>query len=81
MCKIWWTDFAAREFEALDPDKTIAILPIAAVEQQGTHLPVGTDIIINNRYDGTAGDAGPCRSGHPRLSRAGHRQIQRAYLG
>ncbi|MGV8833352.1 MAG: creatininase family protein [Devosia sp.] len=47
MRKIWWTDFAAREFENLDADKTIAILPIAAVEQHGPHLPVGTDTIIN----------------------------------
>jgi creatinine amidohydrolase len=47
MRKIWWTDFAAREFEGLDPMKTIAILPIAAVEQHGPHLPVGTDSIIN----------------------------------
>lgn len=47
MRKIWWTDFAAREFDNLDPDKTIAILPIAAVEQHGPHLPVGTDTIIN----------------------------------
>jgi creatinine amidohydrolase len=47
MRKIWWTDFAAREFEGLDPMKTIAIFPIAAVEQHGPHLPVGTDTIIN----------------------------------
>ncbi|WP_449396247.1 creatininase family protein [Devosia riboflavina] len=47
MRKIWWTDFAAREFDGLDPNKTIAILPIAAVEQHGPHLPVGTDTIIN----------------------------------
>jgi len=47
MRKIWWTDFAAREFENLDADKTIAILPIAAVEQHGPHLPVGVDTIIN----------------------------------
>lgn len=45
--KIWWTDFAAREFENIDPMQTIAILPIAAVEQHGPHLPVGTDTIIN----------------------------------
>jgi creatinine amidohydrolase len=45
--KIWWTDFSAPEFQNLDPMKTIAILPIAAVEQHGPHLPVGTDTIIN----------------------------------
>ncbi|KKB78229.1 creatininase [Devosia soli] len=47
MRKIWWTDFSASEFEGIDPEKTIAILPIAAVEQHGPHLPVGTDTIIN----------------------------------
>lgn len=45
--KIWWTDFTASDFDTVDPEKTIAILPIAAVEQHGPHLPVGTDTIIN----------------------------------
>ena len=45
--KIWWTDFSASEFDNLDPEKTIAIVPIAAVEQHGPHLPVGTDMILN----------------------------------
>jgi creatinine amidohydrolase len=47
MRKIWWTDFSRPEFENLDPDKVIAVMPIAAVEQHGPHLPVGTDTIIN----------------------------------
>ena len=45
--KLWWTDFAAPDFSTIDPAKTIAILPIAAVEQHGPHLPVGTDAILN----------------------------------
>jgi creatinine amidohydrolase len=45
--KIWWTDFTAPDFQNLDPMKTIAILPIAAIEQHGPHLPVGTDTILN----------------------------------
>lgn len=45
--KIWWTDFSAPEFDSLDPMKAIAILPIAAVEQHGPHMPVGTDTILN----------------------------------
>lgn len=45
--KIWWTDFSAREFADIDPMKTIAILPIAAVEQHGPHLPVGVDMLLN----------------------------------
>lgn len=45
--KIWWTEFAAPDFQNIDPMRTIAILPIAAVEQHGPHLPVGTDTILN----------------------------------
>ncbi|MEQ1770601.1 MAG: creatininase family protein [Devosia sp.] len=45
--KIWWNDFSALDFEGIDPMRTIAILPIAAVEQHGPHMPVGTDTILN----------------------------------
>ena len=42
-----WKDYRAPEWKAADPMKTIAILPTAAIEQHGPHLPVGTDTIIN----------------------------------
>lgn len=45
--RIWWTDFPAPEYQAIDPQRTIALLPIAAVEQHGPHLPVGVDAILN----------------------------------
>ena len=45
--RIWWTDFPAPEYDSIDPNRTIAILPIAAVEQHGPHLPVGVDSILN----------------------------------
>ena len=48
--KIWWTDFTAADFSNIDPMKTIAILPTAAIEQHGPHLPVGTDTIINQGH-------------------------------
>src|SRR4030095_7647947 len=35
-----------EEFAALDPEKTIVVLPIAAIEQHGPHLAVSTDTII-----------------------------------
>ncbi|MEM6460376.1 MAG: creatininase family protein [Pseudomonadota bacterium] len=44
--RFWWGDFTAREFEGLDPNETIAVLPIAAIEQHGPHLPVSTDSTI-----------------------------------
>lgn len=47
MRKLHWMEFTAEEFAAIDPMKTIAVLPIAAVEQHGPHLPVGTDTILN----------------------------------
>ena len=42
-----WADFRALEYAAIDPLRTIAVLPTAAIEQHGPHLPVGTDAIIN----------------------------------
>lgn len=41
-----WADFRASEFVGLDPEQVIAVLPTAAVEQHGPHLPVGTDTLI-----------------------------------
>lgn len=44
--KLHWFDLTARDFAGLDKDCTIAVLPIAATEQHGPHLSVGTDSII-----------------------------------
>ena len=41
-----WAELTTKDFEALDPEKTIAILPVAATEQHGPHLPVMTDVAI-----------------------------------
>jgi len=41
-----WAELRSKEFKALDPEKTIAILPVAAIEQHGPHLPVMTDSAI-----------------------------------
>ncbi len=47
--KRWdWQDYRTTEYGAIDPMKTIAILPTAAIEQHGPHLPVGTDTIISH---------------------------------
>ncbi len=46
MRKIWWGDFTAGQFAAVDAESVIAVLPIAAIEQHGPHLPVSTDFAI-----------------------------------
>ncbi len=42
-----WAQYKTTEFDNIDPQKTIAILPTAAIEQHGPHLPVGVDAYIN----------------------------------
>lgn len=44
--KVWWGDYSTVEFEGLDAEAVIAVLPIAATEQHGPHLPVSTDTTI-----------------------------------
>ena len=41
-----WADLTTRDFAALDPEATVAVLAIAAIEQHGPHLPVATDTAI-----------------------------------
>ncbi|MBN9062743.1 MAG: creatininase [Rhizobiales bacterium 65-9] len=47
MRKLYWADLTTEEFKTLDPEKTIAVLPIAAMEQHGPHLAVSVDTVIN----------------------------------
>ncbi len=41
-----WHDLASPDFAGLDPERSVALLPVAAVEQHGPHLPLGTDAFI-----------------------------------
>jgi creatinine amidohydrolase len=43
--RIHWPDVAAAE-----PARWIAVLPLAATEQHGPHLPLGTDVMIAEAY-------------------------------
>ena len=46
MRQLDWATRRAPEFDAINPETAIAILPTAAIEQHGPHLPVGTDTLI-----------------------------------
>lgn len=46
----YWTDLSTHHFSTLPMDDCIAVLPIAAVEQHGPHLPVGVDTMIAEGY-------------------------------
>lgn len=41
-----WGDLKTTDFDRLDPATTVAVLPLAAIEQHGPHLPVSTDTSI-----------------------------------
>jgi creatinine amidohydrolase len=45
-----WLDLTWQDFASRDMSRTIAILPVAAVEQHGPHLPVGVDTMIGQGY-------------------------------
>ncbi|HPH14206.1 MAG TPA: creatininase family protein [Burkholderiaceae bacterium] len=42
----FWADLTTREFAQLDPVCTIAVLPVAATEQHGPHLPLSVDTVL-----------------------------------
>ncbi|MDQ6881065.1 MAG: creatininase family protein [Pseudomonadota bacterium] len=39
----FWAELCTRDFAALDPATAVAILPVAATEQHGPHLPLSVD--------------------------------------
>lgn len=48
--KRFWAEMTWRDFAAADMARAIAVLPIAAIEQHGPHLPVGVDTFIMEGY-------------------------------
>ncbi|WP_027580248.1 creatininase family protein [Bradyrhizobium sp. Ai1a-2] len=45
-----WTEIRWPEIVTAAPARWIAVLPLAATEQHGPHLPLGTDIMIAEAY-------------------------------
>lgn len=45
-----WTELTTTDFAEADTASWIVVLPVAAVEQHGPHLPLGTDTIIMEGY-------------------------------
>ena len=41
-----WAELTTNNFKSLDPERTIAVLPVAATEQRDPQLPVMTDAAI-----------------------------------
>ncbi len=46
----FWAEMIWTDFETRDMARTIAVLPFAATEQHGPHLPLGTDCFIMEGY-------------------------------
>ena len=44
----YWSDLTTADFAALDKARAIAVLPVAATEQHGPHLPLSVDTDIVN---------------------------------
>src|SRR5436190_18934084 len=45
-----WTEIHWPDIPAASPARWIAVLPLAATEQHGPHLPLGTDVMIGEAY-------------------------------
>src|SRR5215475_11552753 len=45
-----WTDISWPDIGAGEPARWIAVLPLAATEQHGPHLPLATDVMIAQAY-------------------------------
>ncbi len=55
----FWAEMTWPSFRRLDMNEVIAVLPVAAIEQHGPHLPVGVDVAINEGYVRKAAEAVP----------------------
>jgi creatinine amidohydrolase len=54
-----WSEMTWADFSGGDPSRWIAVLPLAATEQHGPHLPLGVDSFIADAYLARARDLIP----------------------
>lgn len=43
----YWDELSWQDFQTLDRERSVALLPVAATEQHGPHLPLSVDAAIN----------------------------------
>ncbi len=75
----FWAEMSWRDFAAADMSKVVAVLPVAAIEQHGPHLPVGVDTFINEGYLSRAVEPRARRYAGAVSADPGDRQVERAY--
>ena len=46
----FWSEMSWTDFDEADMGEVIAVLPVAAIEQHGPHLPVGVDTFVMDGY-------------------------------
>jgi creatinine amidohydrolase len=57
----YWQDLTTADFESVVPEDVVALMPVAAIEQHGPHLPLATDALINDGVVGAALERSPPR--------------------
>jgi len=55
----FWHHLTGPDFDGLDVERTIAVLPVGAIEQHGPHLPVWVDAKINEGVVARAAELAP----------------------
>jgi creatinine amidohydrolase len=48
--KRYWADMSWQDFQSGNPGEWIAVVPVAAIEQHGPHLPLNVDVEIADGY-------------------------------
>ena len=60
-----WIDINWADGSLADVSRRIAVLPLAATEQHGPHLPLETDVLIGEAYLARVGELLPAASSAP----------------